>query len=252
MRLQRYLAACGVASRRKCEELISAGRVRVNGAAAGLGSSVSEDDAVTLDGAPVAAERELVYIMLHKPKGCVTTVSDQFGRKTVMDYISGVPCRIAPVGRLDYGTSGLLLLTNDGIFANDLTHPSRRVPKTYIASVSGRLGKDALSRLRSGVRIPDKSGEVLTAPAKARVLGDGSRLRAENAAEMTAVEITITEGRNRQVRKMFSAVGHEVIDLKRVAIGPLSLGGLACGQFRRLTAVEVEGLRDYLKSSPHN
>jgi len=238
MRLQKSLAARGVASRRKCEELIAAGRVSVNGAAAALGASVADGDAVLLDGAPVTPEAEFVYIMLNKPAGCVTTVRDQFGRATVMDYVRDIPQRLAPVGRLDYATGGLLLLTNDGAFAHMLTHPRYKIPKTYIAAVSGRLGPDALARLRGGVRIPDKSGEILTAPAKARLIGGG--------ADTARVEIIISEGRNRQVRKMFEAVGHRVLSLERVAIGPLSLGRLAPGSFRRLTPKELAALKEFV------
>ncbi|MEW6545830.1 MAG: pseudouridine synthase [Bacillota bacterium] len=230
-RLNRYLARCGMGSRRKCDELIQAGRVQVNGhVVTRLGTTVDPAcDRVAVDGHPVRPQ-EHVYILLHKPPGYVSTARDPQGRPTVLDLVPG-DVRLYPVGRLDWDTSGLLLLTNDGPLAFRLTHPRFEVPRTYRALVRGVPGPRALSRLRRGVMV----GGRPTAPARVRILGrDG-----ENAW----LEVTVREGRYHQVKLMAEAVGHPVLRLTRVRMGPLSLGRLPPGQFRYLTGKELAALR---------
>ena len=223
IRLQKLLAMAGVASRRKAEELITAGRVTVNGAVVReLGVKAAFNAALAVDGKPVTAEQK-VYIMLHKPEGVVTTVTDPFNRATVMDLIpKGL--RLFPVGRLDYNTSGLLFLTNDGEWAQSLTHPKHEVSKTYIATVRGVPAEEDLRAFREGLNIDGRP----TAPCEADIL-NGNKLR-----------ITIHEGRNRQVRKMCEAIGHPVIKLMRVSVGKVELGDLPYGKWRDLTPREVE------------
>jgi len=229
IRLQKYMALCGVASRRHSEDLIRAGRVKVNGiTVTRMGVLVSDEDEVTVDGVPVRKEEKKVYIMLNKPAGYVTTVSDPRGRRTVLDLIDGVGQRIYPVGRLDYDTTGLLILTNDGDFAYESTHPGKMVTKTYLAEVRGRPSGDKLEKLRSGVDI----GGFITSPAEVKVV--------RNKENSTILEIKIHEGKNRQVRRMCDAIGHEVIKLKRTAVGNLVLGRLKEGQWRYLTPHEVK------------
>jgi len=228
-RLQKVLASAGWGSRRGCEDLIRAGRVRVNGALATLGISVEGGDRIEVDGRPVVLE-ELVYLMLHKPIGLLTTVRDPGGRPTVMSLIS-VPQRVFPVGRLDKNTSGLLLLTNDGPLAHALLHPSKGVRKRYEAVVRGEVVGSVLARLERGVMLDDG----LTAPCRARALG------------RSAVRIEIKEGRKRQVRRMLEAVGHPVVSLHRVGFGPLVLGDLRVGESRALTSAELSMLRGQLK-----
>ena len=234
-RLNKYLASCGAASRRGADKLIQDGRVRVNGkVVTELGTSVNPaNDSVTVDGVRVKPVAEYTYIMLYKPKGCITTVNDELGRKTVYDYLTDVDVpHLVPVGRLDYDTEGLLLLTNDGDLTFSLTHPSHEVEKTYIVKVEGEMPEHKLAQLRKGVVIDG----VKTNRSRVKLLEykDGiSRLR-----------VSITEGRNRQVRKMFEAVEREVIFLKRIAVGELRLGGLARGAYRYLTDAEIA----YLKS----
>ncbi|MBE7043470.1 MAG: rRNA pseudouridine synthase [Ruminococcaceae bacterium] len=227
MRLQKYMAECGVASRRKCEEIINQGRVKVNGTVVtAQGVQIDpETDAIEVDGQMIAVQEQKIYIMLNKPKGVITSVSDQFGRKSVLDLID-CPYRLFPVGRLDYDTEGLLLLTNDGEFAYRMTHPGHMVEKCYVAKVKGIPNQAALERLRFGVEIEGKK----TAPAKAEW-------------ENEAVVLTIHEGRNRQVRKMLETVGHPVQELKRVSVGNLLLGNLPVGQWRYLNQNELELLR---------
>lgn len=229
-RLQKVLAAAGLGSRRRCEDLIREGRVHVNGALAQIGVSVDPAvDRVDVDGKPVGrrALRKRVYVMLNKPCDYVSTVKDQAGRPTVMELVGSVEERIFPVGRLDRDTEGLLLLTNDGDFTYALTHPSHGVEKVYVATVNGGPPADeALDKLRSGVLLEDG----LTAPARVRRLSDG------------AIEIGIREGRNRQVRRMFAHLGHPVLTLRRVRFGPLQLGKLPLGSFRHLMRNEVERL----------
>lgn len=231
MRLQKYIALCGVASRRAAERLIETGRVSVNGSLVDyMGCEVDENaDEVTVDGKVIKPESKLYYIALNKPKNYVTTVSDDLGRPTVMELVSDIDARIYPVGRLDFDTSGLLIMTNDGAFANAVTHPSHSVDKAYIARVNRPLDKEEEIRLRKGVEIDGR----LTAPAKVEQLHG-------KAAE---VKITIHEGRNRQVRKMLEAVGVEVLALKRVAVGGVTLGNLPEGKWRRLNDAEINKLK---------
>jgi 23S rRNA pseudouridine2605 synthase len=220
-RLQKVLAQAGLGSRRACEALIEAGRVEVNGEVAALGRRVDiEHDRVTLDGATIPIRPGFVYYLLNKPPRVVTTAHDPEGRPTVVDLVPTEP-RVFPVGRLDWDTEGVLLLTNDGPLAHGLTHPSQGVPKTYLA---------ALRRLREGVDLDDGR----TAPAKARL--------AQTTPTGAALEIVIHEGRNRQVRRMCEAVGHPVRRLVRTRFGPLRAQRLAPGQWRPLTQAEIRAL----------
>ena len=233
MRLQKYLAQCGVASRRRCELLMAEGRVCVNGAVVReMGTQVTEGDEVTLDSKPVRLEQEKRYILYHKPAGEVTTAADDKGRATVLDRFADFPVRLFPVGRLDYDSEGLLLLTNDGELAQRLLHPSREVDKMYLARLTGDLGLEAIRRMRHGLLLPGE--ERPTARAEVRVL--------RREAYATVALITIHEGRNRQVRRMCEAVGHKVLMLRRVQFGPLQLGTLARGTYRDLTPEELEKL----------
>ena len=231
VRLNKYLADCGVGSRRECDRLITDGVVVVNGKKATLGMEVSESDQISVNGKRVGDKQKNYYLMLHKPKGYVTTVKDDLGRKTVMDLID-VKARLYPVGRLDYDTEGLLILTNDGDLANRLTHPRNEVNKTYICRISGVLSDKERLQLERGVLIDG----VKTAPARVRIL--------KQDQHHTRCEVTIHEGRNRQVKKMFEAVGKEVEFLKRVAVGDLRLGGLKRGEYRFLNDYEVEYLKN--------
>ena len=231
MRLQKYMAMCGVAARRKCEEIIAAGRVSVNGQiVTEMGTQVEESDVVLVDGARIFLEEEKRYVLYHKPAGEVTTVSDEKGRETVMDRFRDFPVRLYPVGRLDYDSEGLLLLTNDGELAQRLTHPSCEVDKVYLARVTGNPSNEAIDRLRRGVYM--EGDQRRTYPAQVRVVRDESLF--------SDVLVTIHEGRNRQVRRMFDAVGHKVLLLRRVRFGPLELGDLRRGQWRELTQEEIE------------
>ncbi len=233
MRINKFLATCGVASRRKCDELILQGKVLVNKKkVTQLGLDVDEEkDEVVFNGEIVTLPETRVYYMLHKPKGYVTSASDDRGRKTVLDLVKS-SARIFPVGRLDYDSEGLVLLTNDGELANMLTHPSFEIEKTYVAKIEGKILESELAVLRAGVVIDGKR----TAKAKFKLLDfDG---------KISRIEVKIKEGRNRQVRKMFEAIGHEVIFLKRTAIGGLKLGGLSRGEFRELKPEEVVYLQN--------
>lgn len=229
MRLQKLLATAGAASRRKSEEFIKEGRVKVNGKkVTEMGVIVDElNDIVTLDGVRIKAEETKRYIILNKPKGYITTVSDNFERKTVMELVSDIQERIYPVGRLDYDTEGLLLMTNDGDFANGITHPKNNTEKVYVAKIKGAFTEKEADRLRSGVDIEGR----MTAPAKVKILS----VR-ENGAD---VRIVIHEGRNRQVKKMFEAVGCFVTGLKRTAVGDFRLTGIKVGEYRELTKSEM-------------
>ena len=234
MRLQKYMAACGVASRRKAEEMIAEGRVTVNGVKiTEMGTQVEEGDEVRVDGQLIRPETEKRYVMYHKPAGEVTTESDPEGRRCVLDHFRDYPVRLYPVGRLDYDSEGLLLLTNDGTLTERMLHPSHQVDKTYLARVTGSVTMDEVRRLRSGVMLDDHK----TAPAKVRVI--------KLEAEATVVLVTIHEGRNRQVRRMFEETGHQVTQLRRVRFGPLDLGDLPRGKWRELTAEEVRALAAY-------
>lgn len=231
MRLQKYIAECGVASRRKSEELIKQGRVKVNGIPVSeMGVKVSDEDVVEVDGRRISLEQKKVYIMLNKPVGYISSVRDQFSRNTVVDLIKGVKERIYPVGRLDYDTSGLLLLTNDGDFAFRLTHPKHEMKKTYIAEVEGVPDSNDIESFQNGLRIED----YVTSPAELTVL--------EKKKSSSIVKVVIHEGKNRQVRKMCDAIGHPVISLKRIAIGDLYLKSLPEGQWRYLKEEEIKML----------
>ncbi len=234
VRLQKFLADAGVASRRKAEELILAGKVSVNGTVVTtLGTKVDDKtDEVCYNGKKVVPNAHFVYVMLHKPEGYVTTVKDQFDRPTVMDLVKKIPERIVPVGRLDYDTSGLLLLTNDGELTYHLTHPKHKIEKVYLAKVFGRPDENAVNQFKWGVMIDGRRTE----PAKLEIL--------EDLGKYTMCRITITEGRNRQVRKMCEAVKHPVATLKRVATGDVELGDLAKGKYRFLTEEEVLRLKN--------
>ncbi len=231
MRLQKYLAAANVASRRASETLILDGRVTVNGqTVTALGTKVRPDDQVCVDGKPVKLVTKRYYIMLNKPAGYVTTAHDEQGRKTVFELVGDIQDRLFSVGRLDADTEGLLLLTNDGDFTYQVTHPRHEVEKTYLAYVKGIPDRRVLGRLQRGVELDGR----MTAPAQVEVLEYG-----KNSA---LLEIKIHEGRNRQVRRMLDAVGHRVITLKRTAIGGIVLGNLPLGRWRHLTQPEVDRL----------
>jgi 23S rRNA pseudouridine2605 synthase len=229
MRLAKYLAHAGVASRRAAEDLIRAGRVSVDGeVVADVGRRVSESAEVRVDGAVVGGPEERAVWMVNKPAGVVSTARDTHGRPTVVSLVRGSSARLYPVGRLDADTTGLILLTNDGELANRLMHPRYQVPRTYVARVAGGpVGDAAVRALCAGVELSDG----MTAPASARVLA------------RDRLELVLHEGRKRQVRRMCEAVGHPVVALERVGFGTLGLGGLAVGEARRLGAAEVEALR---------
>lgn len=234
-RLQKVLAHAGVASRRKCEELILQGKVEVNDqVVTTLGVKVDPDvDVIKVNGRPIRKEQK-VYIVLHKPKGVITSVKDPKGRRVVTDYLKGIKERVYPVGRLDYDTEGLLLLTNDGEFANLLMHPSHHVPRTYHAYVKGVPHGDVLDKLREGIMLDDG----ITMPAEVEYYD------AAPDESSSIISITIYEGRNRQVRRMFDKVGYPVYRLKRIQFGTLFLQGLPRGKYRLLSAQEVKELRD--------
>lgn len=230
-RLQKYIADCGVASRRKAEELIKQGRVKVNGTVVTeMGTKVGDADLVEVDGKGIKPENKKVYILLNKPAGYVTTAKDQFGRPTVLDLLKGVRERVFPVGRLDYETTGLLILTNDGDFTYKMTHPKHEIEKTYVATIEGVPTNEEISRFEKGLMIDD----YITAPAKLKILSQNNR--------KCVVEVTIHEGKNRQVRKMCETIGHPVLTLKRISLGKLSLGNLAEGSWRELSQQEVKSL----------
>ncbi|MCL2287270.1 MAG: rRNA pseudouridine synthase [Firmicutes bacterium] len=236
IRLQKWLSMAGVASRRKAEEMITDGRVSVNGAViTELGAKANpQRDLLEVDGKPVEITGQKVYIMLHKPEGVVTTVTDPFGRPTVMDLVPS-NVRLFPVGRLDQDTSGLLLMTNDGEWAQKLTHPKHETKKTYLAVVKGVPTPENLRKLRQGILLEGKK----TAPAQVKLI-EQPPVKGEKNAKLL---ITIHEGRNRQVRNMCEAIGHKVVTLKRVEIGGILLDNLAKGKWRHLTQKEVKSLR---------
>ncbi|WP_139489666.1 pseudouridine synthase [Brevibacillus dissolubilis] len=236
-RLQKVLAHAGVASRRACEELILGGRVQVNGQTVKeLGTKVDPtQDNITVDGKPIAEEKH-VYILLNKPTGVITSASDPQGRRTVVELVKDIKERVYPVGRLDFDTSGLLIMTNDGELANQLAHPSYEIDKVYRAWVKGNPSKEKVEKLATGIMLDDG----MTSPGKARILdSDPSRNR-------TLIELTIHEGRNRQVRRMCQAIGHPVIHLERIRVGFLNLEGIKPGKYRHLTAAEVTRLKQEL------
>ena len=236
MRINKYIALCGVASRRKAEELILAGKVKVNdNIVKELSYQVDEEnDVVKVDDKIIKEENKLVYILLNKPEGYITTVKDQFDRESVLDLVTDIKERVYPIGRLDYETSGLLLLTNDGDLTYKLTHPKHEVDKTYVARVKGKLTPDEIKMFKSGLKIED----YVTAPAKLKVI------RCDEKTNVSLLEIKIHEGKNRQVRKMCKAINHPVLRLKRTAMGKIRIGECEIGKYRYLTEDEVK----YLKS----
>ncbi|WP_313798440.1 23S rRNA pseudouridine(2605) synthase RluB [Cytobacillus sp.] len=237
-RLQKVIAHAGFASRRKAEELIKEGHVRVNGKTVKeLGVKVSSSDRVEVNGIPVERE-EPVYFLLYKPRGVISSVTDDKGRKVVTDFFQQIEQRIYPVGRLDFDTSGLLLLTNDGEFANMLMHPKNEIEKVYVAKVKGIPSREKMRSLEKGIRLEDGK----TAPAQTKVLS------IDKKKQTAIIELTIHEGRNRQVRRMLEAIGHPVLKLKRERYGFLTLQGLKAGEARELTAHEVKQLRALSKS----
>ncbi|MBQ0079125.1 MAG: rRNA pseudouridine synthase [Eubacterium sp.] len=233
MRLNKYIANSGFCSRRKADEYIANGNVKINGAVVHeMGIQVEDGDKVTINGTLIESTEKKVYVALNKPLGFITTMEDDKGRATVAELVDDIPERLFPVGRLDYNTSGLLIMTNDGQLTYTLTHPKHEVWKTYVATVAGVLSDTRLAKLRRGVDI----GGFITSPARVKVL--------KQAPRHAVVEIQIHEGKNRQVRKMFAAVGNRVQSLERTAIGDIRLGRLMEGHYRKLTKEEIE----YLKS----
>lgn len=231
-RLQKVMAELGVASRRKCEELILQGKVMVNGQiVTELGTKVDKQSVIIhVEGIQITNKTEKIYVLLNKPVGYITSSHDQFNRPTVLDLVSQIDIRLYPVGRLDYDTEGLIILTNDGNLTYKITHPSHNITKTYTAQVKGRVHEEAIMIFNNGILIE----EYKTAPAKLEIL--------KYIDNDTLVNITIHEGRNRQVRKMCDAIGHKVLKLKRINIGSLELGSLKTGQWRFLNKEEIEYL----------
>ncbi len=233
MRINKYLAECGVASRRNCDKLILEGLVTVNGKVCSLGEEIDENsDVVMVDGKKINSVKKYSYYMMNKPKGYVCTVKDDKDRKTVMDLLPPSVGRIFPVGRLDYDSEGLLIFTNDGDLCNRLLHPSNEIPKTYLVKIEGFLEDASLDKLRKGVIIDG----VKTKKCNIRIV--------DETKTFTKYHVTVTEGRNREIRKMFLTQGKEVKFLKRIKIGDLRLGSLNRGDVRKLTTEEV----DYLKN----
>ncbi|MFA6330782.1 MAG: pseudouridine synthase [Clostridia bacterium] len=234
MRLNKFLARCGVASRRSSDLLINNGKVTVNGKLANaMGIIINPDkDIVTCNGVVVEFAQDIVYYMLNKPKGYVTTVTDPYNRPTVMQLLSGINLRVFPIGRLDFATEGLLLITNDGDLTNKLTHPSHNIQKIYQVTVTGTLNENNIKELESGMVIDGYK----TAPASVEII-----TQLENSID---VNVKIHEGRNRQVRKMFEQIGKEITHLKRVQIGEIKLGKLKRGEYRALTKDEINYLKN--------
>lgn len=231
MRINKYIAQSGIASRRKADELIASGNVKINGKTLKEpGYDVTDDDVVEVNGSRIQADEKKVYILLNKPIGYITTVKDEQNRPTVMELVQDVDARIFPVGRLDNNTSGMLLMTNDGEFSYKVAHPKHKMTKTYRARVEGVLSNEKCAKLSNGVDI----GGFVTSKAKVNII--------KGLPRSTIVEISIHEGKNRQVRKMFAAVGNKVQELERVAIGEMPLGRLAEGHYRKLTRGEIEYL----------
>jgi len=236
LRINKYLAMCGIGSRRACEKVVLGGRVKINDSVVlNLATEIDvSKDKVMVDSKRIQPILKHLYVMMHKPKGCITTMSDEKGRKTVVDYLPSKfkLKRVFPIGRLDFETEGLLLLTTDGSIANKLMHPSSSIPKTYVAKIEGDILESELEKLRSGIMM---DGEK-TKPCKVRRLDSFDE-------KLSRIEVVITEGRNRQVRRMFEFVGKTVVFLKRTAIGDIKLGGLSRGECRELKIKELDILR---------
>lgn len=231
VRLQKYMADNGIASRRKCEEMIEQGLVKVNGNRAHIGDKVDpKRDKVTVSGKRISVQDKMKYILLHKPRGYITTMQDEQGRKCVAELVSDVGTRIYPVGRLDRESEGLLLMTNDGAFSNAMTHPARHVPKTYRVTIRPQITDEQINAFHNGIEIDGR----MTAPAGLRVI--------EKTEGRVVCEVILYEGRNRQIRRMFEELGIEVARLKRTAVGSVKLGMLAPGKWRELTEEEVRKL----------
>lgn len=236
MRINKYLALAGVASRRKAEEYITQNRIKVNGKVVNnLSTDIKETDVVYLDNKPIKATNKFVYYKLNKPKGFVTTVSDEKNRKTVMDLLRGVHTRVYPVGRLDYDTEGLLLLTNDGDITNILTKPNSEIEKTYQVHIENNITTDEIKKLTSGVEIDGYT----TKPCSVVLESANDKL--------SKLKITITEGKNRQIRKMFACIDKNVIFLRRIQIGEIRLGGLSRGEYQQLNAKEMRFINSLKK-----
>lgn len=237
-RLQKFLAESGIASRRKSEQLILEGKIKVNDKiVTELGTKINpEKDVVEYNGKKIQKENKKVYILLNKPIGYVTTVKDQFKRNTVMELIKGVKERIVPVGRLDMYTSGALLLSNDGEFVNKVTHPKHEIEKTYNATVAGKVTKEDVEKLTKGVEIEENSEIYVTKPAKVKIL------KIDEEKNLSRIQITIHEGKNREVRKMCESIGKKVLALHRTKIGNIDVKNLQLGKWRYLTEKEVQNL----------
>lgn len=233
MRINKFLAEQGVASRRESDKFIQEGRININGKRANLGDDVSVNDTVTLDGKILSHKVKYEYFMLNKPKGCVSTVTDDKGRKTVMDFLPAWTGRVFPVGRLDYDTEGMLILTNDGDLAFRLTSPKNEIPKTYVVRVEGMITANQLNRVRAGVEI--EKG-VVTKKCKVNVT--------ETNKNYTKMQVVLTEGKNREIRRMFEVVGKTVDFIKRTKIGDLTLTGLDRGAIRKLSQEEIFYLKN--------
>ena len=232
VRLQKFMADSGVASRRKSEELIADGKVRVNGKVAQIGDKIDpKHDVVSVNGRKIARGNDYVYLMLNKPRGYVTTMSDEMDRKCVAELVADVGRRVYPVGRLDRDSEGLLLITNDGEFANAMTHPSRHIAKTYRVSVRPKITEDQLTVLTSSLMIDGRK----TLPADVRIVS--------NEEDKSVLEIVLYEGRNRQIRRLCEEAGLDTVRLKRIAVGQLKLSGLKVGEYRPLTKDEVSLLK---------
>jgi 23S rRNA pseudouridine2605 synthase len=234
-RLQKYLANAGVASRRKCEELILEGKVKVNGkVVTELGTKVTDKDKVEYNGRVVKPENKKVYILLNKPIGYVTTVKDQFDRPTVMELIKEKDIRVVPVGRLDMYTSGALILSNDGDFINKVTHPKNEIEKTYNVTLAGKITEDDVNKLKNGVEIEANGKQVKTSKAKVKIL------KIDDEKNISRVRITIHEGKNREIRKMCEAIGKKVLALHRAQIGNLDVKDLKIGDYKYLTKKDLQ------------
>ena len=233
MRINKYIAQCGIASRRKAEDIIKLGKIKVNGkVTTDLSTDIRDTDIVSIDNKTIKVVSNYVYYKLNKPKGYITSTSDDKDRKTVINLMRGVHYRVFPIGRLDYDTEGLLLLTNDGDIANILTKPNSEVKKTYVVHIEGFINKDDIKKLSSGVDI----GDYITRPCSVELI--------ETNETQSKLRVAITEGKNRQIRKMFSSIGKEVTFLRRIQIGDIKLGGLSRGEYAPLNQKEIR----YLKS----